>query len=238
MTICHSGVKTTTLWYGWLFITLTAINPIPVRVVEMKIICFKNTSRQLRVKLDCYKIGHMQRFVLNGHPKRQINSILFLTCQRQTFPLCWILSIIKPVHHEDHIGTVVEMSEEECNFIIVSFGRGSHNQNHPYLRETSLWYRGTFDMLSSMGPGNFEPIFNFYLICPGQNHCTFSWSCVSTERFSEIRLRLFQSFWNVTGSSTAVLLRCLSNCRAIDHHNTQSCGFETSRDSAVKHLIA
>ena len=49
---------------------------------------------------------------------------------------------------------------------------------------------------------------------------------------------LFQSLWNLTCISAAVLSRCLSISERYDHYSVQSRGFDTSRDLAVRRLTA
>ena len=58
---------------------------------------------------------------------------------------------------------------------------------------------------------------------------------------ARVGFKLFQSLWNLTGTSAAPLLRCLSNCRAsrpLKHPISRLRDFETSRDLAVRRLIA
>ena len=62
-----------------------------------------------------------------------------------------------------------------------------------------------------------------------------SWS-LEAARFG---FKLVQSLWNLTGTSTAPLPRCLPNFRAMRlHYNTQSRGFKTSRDFALRRPTA
>ena len=75
------------------------------------------------------------------------------------------------------------------------------------------------------------------------SNCRISWSLEA----AKFGFWLFQSLWNLTGTSAAALPRCLSNIRALrslhtiitrslHDHYTLSHSFETSRDLAVRSL--
>ena len=73
--------------------------------------------------------------------------------------------------------------------------------------------------------------FQLYISISGRtSYRKFSWS-LEAARFG---FRLFQSLWNLTGTSAATLSRCLSNSRAIRSLWIQSRGFDTLRDLAVR----
>ena len=63
------------------------------------------------------------------------------------------------------------------------------------------------------------------------SYCNISQS-IETARFL---FRIIRSLWNLTGTSAAVLPKCLSNFN--DNLNYQSRSFETSRDLTIRRLI-
>ena len=87
-----------------------------------------------------------------------------------------------------------------------------------------------------------ETIQGLYSLSGKTSYRKISWS-FEAARFG---LKLFQSLWNLAGTSAALLPRCLSNFKFLivfflswyDHCNIQSRGFETSRDLAVRRLTA
>ena len=63
--------------------------------------------------------------------------------------------------------------------------------------------------------------------------------CEVSHCFKGVRLsvKMSVSFWNLTGTSAAVLPRCLSNSERSHNSKYKSCGFQTFRDLAIRRLI-
>ena len=84
------------------------------------------------------------------------------------------------------------------------------------------------------GNRNSDVIQGLYSPSGRATHRKISWSL----KTARLGFRLFQSLWNMTGTSTAALSRCLSNFRAMRLLWHLILRLETSRDLAVRRPFA